>query len=80
LYRKYLSGTGYDIVTWHLSKAFDRGAGRDHRVIIGLKRVICEVSQDTEDGFHTGIKKHPSFHSYFVSSSLIDVGVENRFT
>ena len=36
-------------ITWHLTRAFERGARRLHRVITGLKRVICEVFQEMED-------------------------------
>ena len=36
-------------ITWHLTRAFERGARRLHGVITGLKRVICEVFQEMED-------------------------------
>ena len=37
------------MIRQHFVRAFERGAGRDHRPNIELKRDVCEVTFDMED-------------------------------
>jgi len=41
--------TANAMIKQHLVRAFERGAGRDHRPNIGLQRYICEVFHGMED-------------------------------
>ena len=57
-------------ITWHLTRAFERGARRLHWVITGLKRAICEVFQEMEDSTYLSSAAGRIHSSEYIAGPL----------
>jgi len=63
------------MIRQHFVRAFERGAGRDHRPNIELKRDVCEVTFDMEDStiLHVESKVMVCDSSFFPSCFLLKI-------
>ena len=67
------------MIRQHSVRAFERGAGRDHRPNIELKRDVCEVTFDMEDSNLQFENRRVNFYLHRQFRSTILHG-ESHFT